>query len=220
MWNEVPLDEVVRQARRYACAHAVITGGNPLLQVNELADLIVALKTPWVPDVHVDAEGKRYKEDPKHNVWRRGMHITVETQASIYDESIAHHADLMSLSPKLHVHGWEPNIVEYMRAAVREPRKKLQFKMVVGTERETRDAIDLFCAWFKDAHRLTKEERGGPLAAEIFHYILQPESSLGRKGVEMVRSTLERWIRASPAGFLFPPIRIIPQLHKSALYVR
>ncbi|MDG5800140.1 7-carboxy-7-deazaguanine synthase QueE [Marinilabiliaceae bacterium ANBcel2] len=58
--------------------HIVITGGEPLLQKDELKILISKLK-----------------EENKN------LHITIETNGTIYDRSVAELCDLISISPKL-----------------------------------------------------------------------------------------------------------------------
>lgn len=57
--------------------HIVLTGGEPLLQAKGLKDLCHKLK-----------ENKNY-------------HLTIETNATLFDESLSHHIDFFSLSPKL-----------------------------------------------------------------------------------------------------------------------
>lgn len=57
--------------------HIVITGGEPLLQAKDLAKLCRQLK-------HM-----------------RDFHITIETNATLYDEEVAKYVDFFSMSPKL-----------------------------------------------------------------------------------------------------------------------
>ncbi len=57
--------------------HVVITGGEPLIQKVALANLVALLK----------------KET--------GVHITLETNGTIFDSEVAEHVDLFSISPKL-----------------------------------------------------------------------------------------------------------------------
>jgi 7-carboxy-7-deazaguanine synthase len=76
-WNpegeEMTLEEIVHRVTAYDCPHVVITGGEPMVAsgIRELASMI---KTA-------------------------GLHITIETAATILPEGIA--CDLGSLSPKL-----------------------------------------------------------------------------------------------------------------------
>jgi len=76
-WNpegeEMTLEEIVHRVTAYDCPHVVITGGEPMVAsgIRELASM---LKTA-------------------------GLHITIETAATILPEGIA--CDLGSLSPKL-----------------------------------------------------------------------------------------------------------------------
>src|ERR1700749_3162604 len=75
-WNpegsELAAEEIVRQVRAFPAAHAVLTGGEPML----FADSIT------LPQGFREA----------------GLHITVETAGTIY-QPVA--CDLMSISPKL-----------------------------------------------------------------------------------------------------------------------
>ena len=76
-WNpegeEMTPEEVVRRVTAYDCPHVVLTGGEPMVAsgIRELASLLKAA----------------------------GLHITIETAATIPPEGIA--CDLASLSPKL-----------------------------------------------------------------------------------------------------------------------
>ncbi|MCF8372954.1 MAG: 7-carboxy-7-deazaguanine synthase QueE [Bacteroidales bacterium] len=57
--------------------HVVVSGGEPLLQKEALRELCQLLKS------------------------KLGVHITIETNATIYDDELAKYVDLFSLSPKL-----------------------------------------------------------------------------------------------------------------------
>lgn len=76
-WNpegeEMTREEIVRRVTAYGCRHVVLTGGEPMVAsgIRELALLLKAA----------------------------GLHITIETAATILPEGIA--CDLASLSPKL-----------------------------------------------------------------------------------------------------------------------
>ena len=70
--REWSVGEILREARKYAARHVVMTGGEPLL-APEIEELTQELK-------------------------RNGAHITIETAATIF-KPVA--CDLMSLSPKL-----------------------------------------------------------------------------------------------------------------------
>lgn len=60
-----------------AINHIVITGGEPLLQLTELKSLCYKLKQ------------------------NNKFHLTIETNATIFDENVAQYIDLFSMSPKL-----------------------------------------------------------------------------------------------------------------------
>ncbi len=196
---EWPMHEILGQARSFHLTHAVVTGGNPLLQAADLAELIVGLQEEWI-----DLENDRS---------RAGMHVTVETQGSVYDEAIARHVDLISLSPKLH--DWRDETLKQFLHASLLRKKEAQVKIVCGMGRSD-EAILRVLDLYQWATKITPVEE----LPRLLHFILQPESGLGRKGVEDVRLGLEQWREDTMAGFTYPVIRLIPQCHKSALYVR
>ncbi|MCZ6681364.1 MAG: 7-carboxy-7-deazaguanine synthase QueE [Candidatus Poribacteria bacterium] len=76
-WNPENKDMIVADAVElitgYGCKHVVITGGEPFVQVPELTELC-------------------------HELDRRGHHLTIETNATIFAPVTAH---LISMSPKL-----------------------------------------------------------------------------------------------------------------------
>ena len=71
--KDISIPQAVEAITKYGCKHVVITGGEPFVQVKELADLCQALDL-------------------------RGHHITIETNATIFAPVAAH---LISMSPKL-----------------------------------------------------------------------------------------------------------------------
>lgn len=113
-WVECDVKTITEQIERLNNQHIVITGGNPLLQGQELMGLI-----PQLTD--------------------RGYHITLETQASIYHR-VLRHVNLISLSPKLHAWNWE--VLQTTLVEVRvEPKQQVQFKIVVTSKEEVIEAI-------------------------------------------------------------------------------
>lgn len=76
-WNpqgvEMPVAEILREVRRHPAAHAVLTGGEPMI----------------ARGIHQLADGLR----------QAGMHVTIETAGTVAPRGIA--CDLASLSPKL-----------------------------------------------------------------------------------------------------------------------
>ena len=71
--KDITVDVAVKAITQYECRHIVITGGEPFIQVKELTQLCQELN-------------------------RRGHHITVETNATVFAPVAA---DLISMSPKL-----------------------------------------------------------------------------------------------------------------------
>lgn len=111
-----------------AIRHIVITGGEPFLQANELKSLCSRLK--------------------KNNFY----HLTVETNATIFDAAAAHYIDLFSLSPKLsssHISSshaptsLRPDIIQaFINCAVKN-NKAFQLKFVHACEEDIRDIREL-----------------------------------------------------------------------------
>ena len=100
-----------------AINHIVVTGGEPLLQANELKTLCHKLK-----------------QDNK-------FHITLETNATIFDENVANYIDLFSMSPKLaSSQGSQSAVsVETIQAYVsyaQEHHKDFQLKFVYSCEKD------------------------------------------------------------------------------------
>lgn len=77
-WDEWEIDDVLTTVlkNRGAINHIVITGGEPLLQAEAVEALASKLK-------------------------QQGFHLTLETNATLFDSKIARHFDLFSMSPKL-----------------------------------------------------------------------------------------------------------------------
>ncbi len=71
--RDITVDETVSAIEQFGCKHVVITGGEPFIQNKELIALCGELD-------------------------KRGHHITIETNATIFAEVAAH---LISMSPKL-----------------------------------------------------------------------------------------------------------------------
>ena len=195
-WMELPVEEVVDRVKSYGLHHLVITGGNPMLQVNDVADLAAAVRQAWW--------------DEKLKVWRPGMHVTLETQGSIFDQTALYHINLQSLSPKLHVAGWQDTIWPWLESAQGLPNLDTQIKLVVDSKEGYRDAMYFFEEvrhWWQRCNS----------AKDVPTFILQPESSRGRRLIESMCSWYEDTRRTQPRDT--GEVRIIPQLHKTSLHV-
>lgn len=163
-YEEVAVAELVRRLRKLPILHnVVITGGNPMLQAEELDSL---LELPLF----------------------RGRHVTIETNA--YREETIHYLDrtrknlvsiLWSLSPKLPT--WDMSTVVAFLMDGRETQdRKAQLKIVVQNEDDCLRAEELI---------LELADLIGPL--ESHEIILQPEYGMMRKGaVEAAARTATR----------------------------
>lgn len=180
---EVSVSRIAEMAKAFNYPHYVITGGNPLLQGDEVTALI-------------------------HTLRPRGVmaHVTVETQASLYHEGVARSANLLSLAPKLHK--WPTATLEqYLCDFAIRNDQDLQIKVVVQGVADTRNALSKFVE-IMSKHPFVKR----PV------FILQPESGLGRENIKRTISEVNAWMAFAPSG-LSRHVRVIPQLHKTSLYV-
>lgn len=77
--NRMSIDEIVETVRHNLgnMSHIVISGGEPTQQGNVLGPMMASLKAEFP------------------------VHLTVETNGTIYDEGVAKYTDLVSMSPKL-----------------------------------------------------------------------------------------------------------------------
>jgi 7-carboxy-7-deazaguanine synthase len=124
--------------------HVVITGGEPLIQKAELANLAALLKE------------------------ETGVHITLETNGTLFDPDVAKNIDLFSISPKLtnsnpnfnklKALGLEPsgplifhaekrtnlNALQSYLDVCKETGKSFQFKFVVAKSEEATEIEEVF----------------------------------------------------------------------------
>lgn len=193
---DIPVDDIIERVKSFNLGHLVITGGNPMLQVNDVADLAAAVRQSWW--------------DPKQRVWRPSMHVTLETQGSVFDQTALYHVNLQSLSPKLHVPGWQATVWPWLEVAQDLPMLDTQLKLVITSRDDFKLAMEFFESVKRWWHRRN-------IARDTPAFILQPESSQGRRLAENVRTWYEDSVRNFPRDT--GTVRIIPQLHKTSLHV-
>lgn len=104
--------------------HIVITGGEPLLQKEPLAVLCKELKK------------------------QLNVHITIETNGTIFDENVAKHVDLASISPKLKNSNPSVSKTDQMDIRYTGPFKYHQ---------ETRKQIDVIQSWINSSAKHNNE---------------------------------------------------------------
>lgn len=126
--SKIPVEKIHRilRANRDNIQHIVITGGEPLLQATPLIRLCSKLK-----------------EDE--------FHLTIETNATLYDEELARYIDLFSLSPKLassvnDSSGRERIRADYIQSYIdhcRKFEKDFQLKFVYSAENDVAEIKSL-----------------------------------------------------------------------------
>lgn len=197
--RESSLGDVLKTARRFRLKHAVITGGEPLEQLDEALDIAVGLNEPWYD--HEAVEAHRY---------RSGMHITLETSVPFYDEGVSRHVQLLSMSPKLG--SWRQDVVdEYVKDLAVFPSREAQVKVVCQDRADTLAALEHFDRLWG----LLGDIAGSQFVRSSLHFVLQPEWSTGKIGLKLVWGAVQEWLLRYPAGVVPPTIRVIPQTHKA-----
>lgn len=187
------LEAVLERVRSYKPTHVVITGGNPVLQAEEVAELAMRVRMAW--------------EDT--NGFVAGAHVTLETQGSIYEPYLMPHVDLLSLSPKLHAPFADLEMAHTWIEAAGLYDRTIQLKIVVTCSDDFVRAIHFIEKAFQRHVKLRNK----------LHYILQPESSRGRMHIRAVQHWYEQYLRNRPGSVEYPIVRVVPQLHKTALHV-
>jgi 7-carboxy-7-deazaguanine synthase len=128
--TEMKLEDMMRQLRSYDCGHLVITGGEPMLQQDEIANLVRQLKD------------------------EQEFYIEVETNGTIIpNELLKNDINQWNVSPKINNSGNAPDSRErpLCYSFFRE-MPNAYFKYVVETENDLKEILDLV-----SRYRLTPE---------------------------------------------------------------
>ena len=119
--------------------HIVLTGGEPLLQVKELKALCQKLKSD------------------------NRFHLTLETNATLFDPELVRYIDLFSLSPKLSssytgasplsIQRLNPECIQQYISSARQYQKDFQLKFVYACDEdidEIQQLLSVLQAWKND----------------------------------------------------------------------
>lgn len=188
---DVSVEDILTKMREPRLSHAFIGGGDPILQLNEVLDLAQSLRTEWM-----DEGG-----------WRFGMHVSLATPALIFDEAVARHVDMLCLHPKLS--NWNEDVIRsYLQSVMSRPQRQAQVTVNCGWDADSVvTAIDRLYRLFSWADSVNIS------AGKVVHLGLQPEYSLGPRAEDCVIEELEKWMRNSISGHLYPPIRVLSQTY-------
>jgi len=104
--KEMSVEEVIEEVKKYPCKNVSITGGEPLLQRNELLELIRKLKD-------------------------LGYWIQINTNGTIFDEEIFRLVDLISMDCKCPSSGMKSNL-EVLKKTREKFDSKTQFKFIIS----------------------------------------------------------------------------------------
>lgn len=173
--RQVPIDEVAAAVREQA---VVITGGEPMLHHRRLPGLIEAMRA------------------------RDVRHVTIETNATIFDPALAHAVDLWSLSPKLPGSG-EVADVDVVTQFLRGAPGRTQLKFVVVEE----DDLELMWKLLDCVH--------APLP---FPILVQPDGT--REDYDVAVRELAERVMADEGEYAGEPrrslVRVMNQVHRVA----
>lgn len=123
--KEMSVDEIVREIKRYPCKNVSITGGEPLLQREELLELIRKLK-------------------------KIGYWIQINTNGTIFDKEIFELVDLITMDCKCPSSGMKSDS-EVLKRTKKNFKDKVQFKFVISNEEDYKFAEKLVKNLLEDA---------------------------------------------------------------------
>ena len=122
--KEISIDEIIQEARRHSVKNISITGGEPLLQREELVELVEELK--------------------ELNYW-----IQINTNGTIFDQKIFELVDLITMDYKCPSSGMKSDFQVLVRTK-NSFGSKLQLKFVISNEGDYQYARDIVLNSFKD----------------------------------------------------------------------
>lgn len=172
-WSQRSPLEIADEVSQLGARYVVLTGGEPTLQ-RELPELSQLLKT-------------------------RGHHLTVETNTTIFPETMAHLIDLWSLSPKLGSAGeryLRHPVIERFLQALRPDQQ--QWKFVVRDDQDEADLRALL-------------ERYPTFAERHLPIVLQPEGDVATLDYPTALEQLAERVRDPFWDRYY--VRVLPQLH-------
>ena len=108
--KEMSVEEVIEEVKKYPCKNVSITGGEPLLQREELLELIRKLKD-------------------------LGYWIQINTNGTIFDEEIFRLVDLISMDCKCPSSGMRSNL-EVLKKTREKFDSKTQFKFIISDKKD------------------------------------------------------------------------------------
>jgi len=123
--KEMSVDEIIREVKRYPCKNVSITGGEPLLQKDELLELIRKLK-------------------------KMGYWVQINTNGTIFDKEIFELVDLITMDCKCPSSGMKSDL-EVLKRTKKNFKDKVQFKFVISNEEDYKFAEKLVKNLLEDA---------------------------------------------------------------------
>jgi 7-carboxy-7-deazaguanine synthase len=118
--KEMSIKEIVEEVRRYPCKNVSITGGEPLLQKEELLELIKQLK-------------------------ELGYWIQINTNGTIFDGEIFRLVDLISIDCKCPSSKMESSL-DILKRTKELFNSKSQFKFIISTKEDYEYAKNIVCS--------------------------------------------------------------------------
>ena len=115
--KEMSVDKIIKEIKRYPCKNVSITGGEPLLQKDELLELIRKLK-------------------------KMGYWVQINTNGTIFDKEIFELVDLITMDCKCPSSGMKSDL-EVLKRTKKNFKDKVQFKFVISNEEDYKFAEKL-----------------------------------------------------------------------------
>ena len=126
-WNngkEMSTDDVIEEISHYPCKNTSITGGEPLLQIDELTELLEGLK--------------------EMNYW-----VQLNTNGTIFAKRIFELVDLLTMDCKCPSSGMKSDL-EVLVKAKNSFGFKLQLKFIISNEEDYQYAKDVIPTYFEN----------------------------------------------------------------------
>lgn len=151
--EEMSIEEIVSAVRKYPCKSVSITGGEPLVQKQELLELVSQLKA-------------------------LGYWIQINTNGTIFDEEIFKLVDLVSMDCKCPSSGMKSDH-DVLEKTSKLFESKSQFKFIIASEDDYEYAKKMVSSFFQNASRVIFQPEGNSrkFAQKLVQFVMRDSLS-------------------------------------------